>query len=116
MISSNGYCKLVNGRSPRKCRNDRVGVDFSTSLSGCKDVCSAHASCIGFYHLSHSSDPKEYCFPIQSDVTCPTGFYADGTGPLPALMNDLKADTRNPHYTCYGKKLGKVFQPLYFVL
>ena len=39
-----------------------------------------------------------------------------GTGPLAASMNDLKADTSNPNYTCYGKKLGKVFQSLHFVL
>ena len=118
VISSNGYCRLKSNRDPRKCRNDRVGVDFSTSLSGCKDVCSAHATCVGFYHLSDPSDPNEYCFPIQSDLTCPAGFYDDGTGPLPASMNDLTASTHltESYYTCYGKKLGKVFQSLHFVL
>ena len=117
MISSNGYCRLVNGHNPRHCRNDKVGVDFSTSLSGCKDVCSSHASCVGFFHLSHESDPNEYCYTIPSDATCPTDFYMHGTGPhFATSANDLKADTSNPHYTCYGKKLGTVFQSLHFVL
>ena len=119
VITSNGYCLLANGRSPRKCRNDRVGVDWkSTSLSGCKDVCSAHATCVGFYHISAPDNPNEYCFPIQSDLTCPTGFYDDGTGPLPASMNDLIGSTHltESYYTCYGKKLGKVFQFLHFLL
>ena len=114
MISSNGYCRLANGRAPKKCRNDKAGTDFSTSLSGCKDVCSAHASCVGFYHLSHSSSPNEHCFPIPSDTSCPTGFYLDGNGPLATSMNDLIAVT-HPHYTCFGKKLGKILQSLHFL-
>ena len=118
MISSNRRCRHVNGHNPRNCRNDKAGTDFSISLSGCKDVCSAHASCVGFVHFSHSSVPNGYCYPIPSDTSCPTGFYMHGTGPLTASMNDLKADLKaaNPHYACYGKKLGKVFQSLHFVL
>ena len=96
MITDKGYCRLVSGRQPYKCRRHDV-----PSQSLCEDHCTARSSCVA-YEYGYS----KHCFLISSERSCPSGFEVDNNAiPIAASMNDLKAWNENPAFdwVCYGK-------------
>ena len=98
MITSNGFCKHVNGTRVTRCINAPV-----YSLSSCEAFCTSQKTCVG-YHYSASD---RYCALIPSDSSCLSGFSLHNSETnLATSKNDLVAYSSN-RFVCYGKNSGK---------
>ena len=106
VISSSGYCRLINRASyndnPAKCSKIYV-----RQQSICKELCTFLNFCAGY---TYDSGRNNYCtlYSSNKNVKCPSGFnYRDGD--VVETSKDLEGmHNQAPDNTCYGKNSGEM--------
>ena len=100
LITSNGYCKHVDGGFPAVCEA------WGDSLGSAKSHCTNLALCVGYQHNATGSTDIAHLF-VTDYTPCPDGYtYLPNDKPA-KTMNELVAKEHSKDIVCYGKSISK---------